>query len=263
MVDVATIDFAVGFGRWRVEEAGLLAAFPDDRTARQIAAGGLECAYPTLLLEADPAPPRFVEPVVEAPPEVIPEPVEEPEPVVKVEPEPVDLISSADLASVRVWSGVYRCSQDFPSLASFTAREDVGGVWLVEGRTAATSYGLWEVEAATGDVRPRDERARQVSASCDASPVALSGEQAVVRVWVATYDCFGSPPPLSAFTAAQESPHRWVVEGRVDLVDPATGVPLGSTLFGLWLVETDTGGITGLDSTARNVRSLPCFQPFL
>ena len=115
----------------------------------------------------------------------------------------------------------------------------------------------------TGDVEPSDERAKQVFGSCDAAPITLSGEQASVRVWVATYDCFGSPPPLAAFIAAQESPHRWVVEGRSALVDAATGLSLGSTLFGLWLVETDTGGITGLDTLARNVRSQECFQPFL
>ncbi len=115
-----------------------------------------------------------------------------------------------------------------------------------------TSYGLWGVDAITGDVDPRDERARQVFASCDAGPIALTGAQAAVRVWVATYDCFSAPPRLDAFSSAQESPSRWVVEGRIDEV-----------LYGLWLVETDTGSMTGLDTLARSTHSQACFQPFL
>jgi hypothetical protein len=68
---------------------------------------------------------------------------------------------------------------------------------------------------------------------------------------------------LAGFTAAQESPHRWVVEGRVYSIDPASLLPVGTTLYGLWLVETDNGAITGLDSTARGLRVESCFQPFL
>ena len=164
------------------------------------------------------------------------------------------LITSADLASIRVWSGVYSCSQDFPSLSSFTARLDASNVWLVEGRTDVTSYGLWGVDAITGDVDPRDERARLVFASCDAGPIAVTGDQAAVRVWVATYDGFTPAPSLDVFRSAQESPSRWVIEGRIGD---------GAILFGLWLVETDTGSITGLDEIARSVRTQGCFQPFL
>jgi hypothetical protein len=252
VIEANSADFSVTFGTWRVNEAGLFAALPDDRIADRIANDGFDCAFPAVLLEADPAPPLFVAPLVV----IVPTPVPE-------EPEAPDLlIASADLAAIRVWSGVYSCSQDFPELASFVARMDVGDTWVVEGRTDVTSYGLWSVDGFTGDVEPRDERAKQVFGSCDAAPITLSGEQASVRVWVATYDCFSSPPPLAAFIAPQESPHRWVVEGRTSLVDPETGLGLGSTLFGLWLVETDTGSITGLDSLARNVRSLECFQPF-
>ena len=204
-----------------------------------------------MLLDADPTAPRFVDPADA----VV---VEETEDV-----DPADVIDSADLASLRVWAGVYNCFQNFPELGKFTARMDVGGVWLVEGRTELTAYGLWEVRAKDGAVTPRDSRATQVAASCDTSPVALTEKQATVRVWVATYDCFPAPPPLSGFIAAQESPHRWVVEGRVVAIDPVTQLPSGSTLYGLWLVETDTGSITGLDSLARDLRTETCFQPFL
>jgi hypothetical protein len=258
LIETNTADFAVTFGHWRVNEGGLLQASPVDRIAERIATSGLDCAYPSVLLEADPAPPRFVEPPVDIDPEAA-EPV-----VVNEEPVgPVAIITSPDLAAIRVWSGVYSCSQDFPTLESFIARQDASNIWLVEGRTDVTSYGLWAVDAYTGDVEPRDERAKLVFASCDAGPIAVTGEQASVRVWVATYDCFGSPPPLIAFHAAQESPSRWVVEGRIELVDINTGASLGTTLYGLWLVETDTGAITGLDTAARATRIQDCFQPFL
>lgn len=257
-IEANTADFSVTFGQWRVNEGGLLQALPVDRVADRIATSGFDCAYPTVLLEADSAPPRFVEPVV-----VVDPSIEEPK-VMEEEPTgPVALITSADLAAIRVWSGVYSCSQDFPALSSFTARLDASDVWLVEGRTDVTSYGLWGVDAITGDVDPRDERARLVFASCDAGPIAVTGDQAAVRVWVATYDCFGSPPSLDAFRSAQESPSRWVVEGRTELIEVETGASLGTVLFGLWLVETDTGSITGLDETARSLRSQQCFQPFL
>jgi hypothetical protein len=59
---------------------------------------------------------------------------------------------------------------------------------------------------------------------------------------------FMRPPSLAGSTRAQESPHRWVIAGRVDTVDPAWLQPVDTTLYGLWLVETDTGSITDLDS---------------
>ncbi len=237
VVESTTADASITFGIWRVDER-LRSATPDDATARGVASSRSQCATPIVLFDSEPTPPRFVPITADGAP---------------VEGEDTnDLITSAELAAVRVWSGVYSCSQDFPELASFTARPDVGGVWLVEGRTPVTSYGLWEVEASSGAVTPRDDRASQVSASCDASPVALTGEQAKVRVWVATYDCFVSAPTLGSFTFAQESPHRWVVEGRGDQV-----------LYGLWLVDTDSGRITGLDQSARTIRAKPCFQTFL
>lgn len=48
----------------------------------------------------------------------------------------------------------------------------------------------------------------------------------------------------------------------IDLVSLESGTILGSTLYGFWLVETASGEITGLGATARNLRSLECFQPF-
>ena len=263
IAEVNTADFTVTFGTWRVSEGSRLQATPDDRVSDRIVNSGLECGFPMVLLESDPTPPRFGDPDAQFGGGA--------------------LIDTPELAAVRVWSGVYSCSQDFPALSDFSAILDVKNQWLVEGRTDVTSYGLWRVDALTGEVEPLDERARLVFGSCDASVTTLTGEQAAVRVWVATYDCFAAPdpaptptptsgatptpvptptpgpeptphpdsPPLEAFTAAQETPYRWVVEGRED-----------TRLMGLWLVETDTGDITGLDAEARGLRALACFQPF-
>ncbi len=233
--EVSTADFTVTFGIWRVTEGSRLQASPDDRVSDRIANSGLECGFPTVLLESDPTPPRFGDPDSEFGAGA--------------------LIDSKELAAVRVWSGIYSCSQDFPALDDFNGTLDVNDTWLVEGRTDVTSYGLWRVDAMTVAVEPADDRARSVFGSCDASPITLTGQQAAVRVWVATYDCYVEPPPLNAFNAAQESPHRWVVEGR------EKGEP--DSLYGLWLVETNTGDITGLDALARGTRALGCFQPFL
>jgi hypothetical protein len=229
LIEANSVDFSVTFGSWRANEAGLFAATPDDRIADRIANSGFDCAFPAVLLKADPAPRLFVEP----PLAIVPSPVPD-------EPEAPELL----IANGRRPRGHPRVVRRLQLLAGLPRALQLYRPhgrqrhWVVEGRTAVTSYGLWAVDGFTGDVEPRDKRAKQVFGSCDAAgPITLSGEQASVRVWVATYDCLGSPPPLAAFIAAQESPHRWVVEGRSALVDAAGGLSLGSTLFGLWLVD--------------------------
>ena len=99
-IEANTADFAVTFGQWRVNEGALLQAIAVDRVAERIANSGLDCAFPAVLLEADPAPPRFVAP------EVILDPSAELLTGTGSESDgPVALITSADLASIRVWSG--------------------------------------------------------------------------------------------------------------------------------------------------------------
>jgi hypothetical protein len=206
----------------------------------------LVCAYPTVLLEAAPAPPRFVA-YADAAGNVVDSSL---------------LVGTSELATLRVWSGIYDCSQDFPELNDFTARQYVNQKWLVEGKAETTQYGLWEVDAATGNVTPVDGHAQAIFESCDATPIVMNAQQAQIRIWVATYDCHvGSKPPLTAYSAQQESPHRWVVEGRMTI--PASGGnPPVDVLLGLWQVETDSGAITGLDAFARNMRAQACFQQF-
>jgi hypothetical protein len=177
-VDVTTGDAVITFGRWRLNEGALTAAQPVDGTATALAGGAFACGFPLVLLDGAAAPPLLSL-------RINPDAVDQ----APVDAEPEEVIGSSDLAAMRVWSGLYSCSQDFPSLGSFIARADVGGIWLVEGRTEVTSYGLWEVEALTGDVRPRDDRARQVSASCGTTPIVLTGSQATARN-LRSRDCF-------------------------------------------------------------------------
>lgn len=238
VIQVDTADFAVTFGTWRIAEGSVFKAQPVDRIAERIAAGDMACKYPTVLLEADSAPPRFVHADNIAASGAI--------------------INNSSYASMRVWSSIYDCSQDFPELANFVAYQYVNSTWMVEGKTADTQYGLWQVNAITGDVEPIDDHARRVVESCDATPIVMTASQAEIRVWVATYGCYPSPAPeLAVYQAAQESSHRWVVEGR-----RATAGSGAVATYGLWLVETDSGEITGLDAYARNMRAQACFQAF-
>jgi len=144
LIEANPADFSVTFGTWRVNEAGLFAATPDDR----IANSGFDCTFPAVLLKADPAPPLFVE----SPLAIVPAPVPD-------EPEaPELLIATADLAAIRVWSGVYSCPRALQLYRPHGRQRH----WVVEGRTAVTSYGLWAADGFTGDVEPHDERTKQV-----------------------------------------------------------------------------------------------------
>ncbi len=239
-VDAFTSDGNVTLGIWSVEDRSTLPVTPLDSIAQKISSGKWVCSYPPILLDGEATPPQFLSPSQVPPGQ-----------------QPSSLIGTANLAEMRVWATVYSCYQDFPALSDFTAMQDVGGKWLVEGHTSTTSYGIWQVDAQTGAVSPFDDRAKQVSSTCNSSgaPVALTAQQASVRVWVATADCFApSRPPLSVFTATQETPDRWVVEGR------QTSGSGGGTLYGLWLVEANTGQIQALDNYAQTIMGKSCFQ---
>ena len=179
------------------------------------------------------------------------------------------LVPSAELAAARVWVEVFGCYEEFPEFGSFAARPGLRGDWIVEGRAGVIVYGLWEVEDVTGEITALDDRALQAKARQDGGsctggegPTVITEQQAEILVWVAAYDCWPPSliPALDAFTATQESPHRWVVEGRAIFTDPVTDEVLGLFLFGLWLVDTDTAQINGLDQLARDTRALSCFE---
>ena len=170
------------------------------------------------------------------------------------------LVTSVEEAALRVWISVYNCYGHFPESSSFMAFQDTPTSWTVEGKSEITHYGLWSVDAFTEAITPIDELAIQAQERCATTatfPAVVSGEQAQVRVWVAVYDCYPSEPDLDeiprpgsgAFTAFQESPVRWVVEGRATVtleVEVVLGVQDGTESFteertstvyyGLWML---------------------------
>ena len=93
-------------------------------------------------------------------------------------------------------------------------------------------------------------------------------------VWVATYDCFDDPKPTTlSFTAFQDTPQRWLVEGRDTIVvevevqrvvDGATETSIEertqTILYGLWLVDTNTAVITPWDQLATLTAFNACYQ---
>ena len=249
LVEVVTNDDLLTFGQWAVADQASPSVTPRDATAGRIAAGGTRCALPSALVEDAPTPPLFR--------------------AIEV------LVPSAELAATQVWTSVYGCYEDFPAFESFSGRAGLQDSWIVEGKSATTQYGLWEVDAASGAITPRDGIAERVQASCpaDVKPTVVAFEEASIRAWVAAYDCFTPHPPFEDFTARQEDPRQWIVEGRgtVDLevevtVETETGtetfteIRTETAFYGLWLVDTETGRVTGADILAASMVADDCFK---
>ena len=244
VVDVATEDGLLAFGQWGITDETTPVVTARDATAERIAAGGIRCALPAALLEDVPTPPLFLA------------------------PDP--LVPDAQLAAIQVWTAVYGCFRDFPAFEDFQARPGLQGNWIVEGKAPTTPYGLWEVDATTGTITPRDDLAREVDGarreescapSAEKKPAAVTAEEANILAWVASYDCFSPHPEFGSFTTRVEDPRRWVVEGRVTGGGEAEGEAVAEEFYGLWLVDTETGEVSGLDNLAAAQIANVCFKP--
>lgn len=257
VVGVVTSDDLLSFGQWTVADQASPSVTPRDATAARIAAGGTRCALPSALQDDVPTPPLFL--------------------AIAIDP----LVPNEELAAIQVWTTVYGCFEDFPAFENFKARPGVGGNWIVEGKAPTTPYGLWEVNATTGVITPRDDLARQVDAarreeSCAPSakkkPAAVTAEEASIRAWVAAYDCFTPHPDFLTFTTRQDDPRQWIVEGRgtvdteVDVevqtesgTETFTETRTQTVFYGLWLVDTETGEVSGLDNLAITQSQNFCF----
>ena len=75
------------------------------------------------------------------------------------------LVATGDEARLRVWLAVYGCFDPAPPFESFSAYRHGPERWIVEGRGESTAveegptivtYGLWSVNADTGDIIPYD-----------------------------------------------------------------------------------------------------------
>lgn len=154
--------------------------------------------------------------------------------------------------------------------------------WVIdaENNTGAVTFGTWHVQdrsqpfAAPAEriaerIEAADERCSYPATLLDGGPTPprfvdfyhalgpfpMSAEQSVVRVWTAVGDCFdeATRPGVGVFSAEEEKPGRWIVEGRGTEDDEVV-------LYGLWLVENDNGHIVALDEESRSFTSRSCFQ---
>ncbi|MFQ6026125.1 MAG: hypothetical protein ACE5Q6_01265 [Dehalococcoidia bacterium] len=85
------------------------------------------------------------------------------------------------------------------------------------------------------------------------TPVPLTNEQAELRVWMATYECFSPRLEASVFEAEQIGPRHALVEGR-------EGTSSDLDLYGLWIVDTITGHISSWDREAQVTMTRSCFK---
>ncbi|MEE8472569.1 MAG: hypothetical protein V3S82_05320, partial [Dehalococcoidia bacterium] len=221
---------ALSFGKWQVMDS-TAEITPVDRVATDITDTETACGMPVSLLSTGKTPPQFLEYL------------------------PVSLLATEDEVRLRVWVSVYNCYRHWPLSADFTASFDQGlQRWVVEGRSGAgtANYGLWLVDAAGAEITPYDRAAKQAADFCTPAPSALTAEQATIRVWVSIYDCFKTDPPsFDDIKAYQESPQRWVVEGKSSTT---------TTRYGLWLVDTDTARITPKDDEALLTAAKSCYR---
>lgn len=271
LVDSSNTEPALTFGVWEVNDVTGRVT-PLDDVARSVVMPSVTCSVPSATLATALTPPIFIMPA--PPPTPGPSPTPEPR------------VTSAEEAALRVWISVYNCYDHFPESSSFQAFQDTPKRWTVEGKSTITHYGLWLVDALTEAITPIDELAIQAQERCATTatlPAVVSGKQAQLRVWIALYDCYPMPvegesdipiPAAEYFASFQESPERWVVEGKAE-VDRVVEVEVTEqgktetfvegaaplTYYGLWEVATGTGAITARDKLARDILALSCFNP--
>ena len=92
------------------------------------------------------------------------------------------------------------------------------------------------------------------------APLVATAEQARVRVWASVRPCFEPPPPIESFTAYQDRPRRWIVEGRARTTSGQTATLTSPATYGLWVVNADTGEIIPSDDEARRTVSEGCIR---
>lgn len=180
-----------------------------------------------------------------------------------------------------MWSRVFSCYDNFPALQSFTANQEPDGNWIVVGLSDTTQYGLWRVNAVTGEARALDLQASRAATNCSsrdagADVAGIPQSTAALRVWSSVYDCFTPSPEFSSFVVRLESSKLAIVEGRgettVDVevqrivsgtTETFTEERVERVFYGLWLVNRNGLVITPWDAVARSTAIKSCYQdPF-
>lgn len=272
-VTASSRDRLLSFGVWRVNDNNGVVT-PGNATAAGIDSPSVICANPVSLISGSPTPPLIVLPTPVAP------------------AAPSVLVDNSDLAAHVIWSRVYSCYDHFPVRSSFTAISDENGNWVVEGRSAPLVeetrsavffYGLWRINAVTGQDFALDFQANRAASACgqrDAGTRVISAEAiplevASVLVWAAVYDCFNPRPEFSSFTVRRQNPGTAIVEGRTlpaaerettsvngevtTVVTESVGVTV-TEFYGLWFVDESTSQITPWDSLAVATAARSCFK---
>ena len=201
-----------------------------------------------------------------------PIPTYTPSPLPTPSPTPLTNLTRAR-AEQLVWMQVRSCADQLGrptqsrvevALTSNYGPEDKTWVVAASSQALGLTLGLWEVKDATGAATDLDEVAGSIASPgilCgqpesslaagmtppvfSTAPVAAAvttGEEARLRVWLAVYGCFEPPPPPGSFTAYQDHPERWIVEGR-------QGEGASTVTYGLWLVDGE--GVTPYDEAAQ------------
>ena len=287
-------DGVLSFGKWKIDDLEQTLS-PGDQVSATIATAP-ECNQPVALLSRGAAPPEFrtqtPTPTFTPVPTVTIPPIatRTPTPTVSPTPAPTPIppeVATTEQAVLRVWMSVFDCYNHFPELASFIGHEDSPRGWVVEGNSAITHYGIWQVNGESGEITPTDILAKQASATCrqpavtaapgppaQASfPAVVTLEQAELLIWFAVFDCFTPSPNADAFTAFQDNPQRWLVEGKdaVTIEVEVTTVVASTTetfieertqsvSYGLWLVDASTAAVSPWSDLAVSTRELPCYK---
>lgn len=278
-IDAASQEAGLNFGRWEVSDR-TASVGPVDQTAMAIDSGELVCGLPASRLAQQLTPPRFSTPTPTPTPEPTVTPSPDPTPTPTPEPTPTSSAPDNEVALL-LWERVRTCAdriartQEKDIQIQFTVVEDKGDNIqrvFASNEELGLSFGTWDVEFGTGTVKPEDDVAEAVATRADfcslpaafladgltppdfLSPqVVESQEIARIKVWVTVRGCFFPVPGLDAFTAYQDRPGRWLVEGRSTLTNAQEKTT--TITYGLWIIDAGTGAILPQDAVARSASS--------
>jgi hypothetical protein len=229
-IDAYSIDPSLDFGNWLViDSTGELIA--NDALAQEIDTPGNTCALPESELATGRTAPIVGEPIS---------------------------ITAPNQAAEAVWEVAFSCVGELPQLSRFPAIRDGATTWVV-GRSADSRYGQWSLNAVTGEVKAISATARQNEGLCQNSLAAITPDRAMLRVWLASYECFTPSPDLQSFATYQENHEEWIVEAK----EVANALESSAKIvvpYGLWTVNVVTGAITPLDRLARDTANKTCFK---
>ena len=148
LVEASSKALGLTFGLWEVSDTIRLVT-PVDEVASNVVFPDIVCDQPRTFLATGATPPLFSAPTQDP------------------------LVATGDEARLRVWLAVYGCFDPAPPFESFSAYRHVPERWIVEGRGGSTTaeegptivtYGLWTVNADTGDIVPYDVIATELVA---------------------------------------------------------------------------------------------------